>query len=106
MGREALRVRTDPRYSQMSDWITDRLPTEADADADGDVKARYKPSSDAWSYQHWSWVSQGQPWMPLGFEKTSGTVQMSESALTTHQLLWRLNAVNQELARRVREGLI
>jgi hypothetical protein len=38
MVREGLRVCNDPRNSQgMSGWITDRLPTKADADVDGDA---------------------------------------------------------------------
>jgi hypothetical protein len=98
---------SDPHNSQMSEWITDRLPTEAEADSDGDVKVLARRTSDNWSYCHWSWVGQGQPWMPLSAPIVqSSTPEMSERALTTHQLLSRLNDVNQELTRRVQEGLI
>jgi hypothetical protein len=43
------------------EWITDRLPTEADADGEGDVKV-----PDAFGggkrWQHYSLVDLGQPW--------------------------------------------
>ena len=44
----------------MADWITDRLPTEADADAEGEVSIRRGPALR--SYMHWSYVVPGQPW--------------------------------------------
>ena len=44
----------------MADWITDRLPTEADADAEGEVSIRRGP--ELRSYMHWSYVVPGQPW--------------------------------------------
>jgi hypothetical protein len=50
------------------DWITDRLPTEADADSDGDVFLPEKPSAlpggdySERVWQHWSLVVPGQPW--------------------------------------------
>jgi hypothetical protein len=63
MVREGLRVWDDPRNSQgMSKWITDRLPTEAVADRDGDVQIPYRPDSDDCRWQHWSLVVPGQLW--------------------------------------------
>lgn len=44
------------------DWINDRLPTEADADRDGDVAAKKRPGSDAYVYFHWSFVKPGMIW--------------------------------------------
>jgi hypothetical protein len=48
----------------MSEWITDRLPTEADADNDGDVKIPYKPCSipEQGVFAHYSVIVPGQPW--------------------------------------------
>jgi hypothetical protein len=51
------------------DWITDRLPTEADADSDGDVLipqgiegAEEGPDSGCFHYYHYSLIVPGQPW--------------------------------------------
>jgi len=48
------------------DWITDRLPTERDADADGDVKIPYRPGdppdSHCNTWVHYSLIVPGQPW--------------------------------------------
>jgi hypothetical protein len=46
----------------MEDWITDRAPTKADADSDGDVLMRYSPSESDYVYVHWSYVKNGNPW--------------------------------------------
>jgi len=51
------------------DWITDRLPTKADADRDGDVQIPLGiggtvkgPDSGLFHYYHYSLVVPGQPW--------------------------------------------
>jgi len=49
------------------DWITHRLPTEADADSDGDVQIPETPDACpseqiACNWQRWSLVVPGQPW--------------------------------------------
>lgn len=46
------------------DWITDRRPTEADGDEDGDVFVRTRPLRESRAYVHWSLVSAGTPWKP------------------------------------------
>jgi hypothetical protein len=48
----------------MNEWITDRLPTRADADADGDVRVRYETGGapEDGVYVHYSVVVPGQPW--------------------------------------------
>ena len=48
----------------MNEWITDRLPTAADADQDGDVKIPYKPRNipEQGVFAHYSVVVPGQPW--------------------------------------------
>jgi len=48
----------------MSEWITDRLPTLADADADGEVRVRYETGGapEDGVYVHYSVVVPGQPW--------------------------------------------
>jgi hypothetical protein len=47
------------------EWITDRLPTEADADGDGDVRVPRRHAGapgERWWYQHYSLIVPGQPW--------------------------------------------
>ena len=47
----------------MTDWITDRPPTEADADADGEVLAPCCASRRARSaFVEWEQVPAGTPW--------------------------------------------
>lgn len=45
-------------------WITDRLPTKADADEDGDVCVRNRPEAvpSGPPYFHWSMVLPGMTW--------------------------------------------
>jgi hypothetical protein len=46
-------------------WITDRLPTEADGDRDGDVKIPMTNSQGPeidWRFQRWDVIVSGQPW--------------------------------------------
>jgi hypothetical protein len=47
------------------DWITDRLPTERDADGYGDVRVPRCPGESPGAFspcQHYSCVVPGQPW--------------------------------------------
>lgn len=43
------------------DWITDRLPTEADADSAGDVVIRL--DHDQWGIIEWYNVPESTPWL-------------------------------------------
>ena len=46
-----------------AEWITDRLPTEADGDQDGDVRMVLRPNVSApWHLAHWSCVGAGAFW--------------------------------------------
>ena len=47
-----------------AEWITDRLPTEADGDMDGDVRMVPAPHADSDDYLlvHWSYVGDAAPW--------------------------------------------
>ena len=45
-------------------WITDRLPTEADADDDGDVLV-LSNSGKTWYATDWEVVRPGQSWLPF-----------------------------------------
>jgi hypothetical protein len=47
-----------------AEWITDRLPTEADGDRDGDVRMVPAPGADTVGYVlvHWSYVGSAAPW--------------------------------------------
>jgi hypothetical protein len=42
-----------------AEWITDRLPTEADGDQDGDVRM---VRCGVYYLAHWSYVGSGAPW--------------------------------------------
>jgi hypothetical protein len=44
------------------EWITDRLPTEADADGGGDVRVPRDPEGLRLWYQHYGVIVPGQPW--------------------------------------------
>jgi len=50
----------------MPEWITDRLPTDVDSDADGEVwiprLPGAKPASNDCTFQHFTLVVLGQPW--------------------------------------------
>ena len=52
----------------MSYWITDRPPTEADGDKDGDVWVRVRPKQVIGI--HWSYVGIGTPWRRSQFSLT------------------------------------
>jgi hypothetical protein len=51
----------------MANWVTDRPPTEADADREGNVWMRCSPNNSGQTYVrqeyvHWSYVKNGNPW--------------------------------------------
>lgn len=54
----------------MSEWITDRPPTEADGDSDGDVLVRQQPGMDLGAIVHFSLVGFGTPWKPRGLRRS------------------------------------
>lgn len=45
-------------------WIRSWVPTERDADLDGEVKTATRDGQD-WFWSHWSTVVLGQPWAPV-----------------------------------------
>jgi len=47
---------------RMTDWITDRQPTEADGDFEGEVAVCRSPKVDEHSWMHWSYVGPSTPW--------------------------------------------
>jgi hypothetical protein len=54
--------------SSANEWITDRLPTEADGDGDGDVRMVLRPNvSDDYNFAHWSHIGLGVPWQHTRF---------------------------------------
>lgn len=55
------------------DWITDRPPTEADGDRDGDVCVSTRPGALAgtYAYLHWSYVKAGTPWRHSSYRETT-----------------------------------
>jgi hypothetical protein len=48
------------------EWITDRQPTAADGDMDGDVRMLRGPSHRGYALIHWSYVGAGVPWQHTG----------------------------------------
>lgn len=54
-------------FTPMSDWITDRPPTEADGDMDGDVWVRTRPDIGFYVHRNWSIVGIGTPWQRSHF---------------------------------------
>ena len=46
------------------DWITDRLPTETDGDAKGEVIA-LTIGGKRWYKNPWDRIEPGQPWLPF-----------------------------------------
>lgn len=66
---------TTTTFTPMSNWITDRLPTEADGDADGDVAALFRDGT-RWLVVPFDEVGAGQPWMP--FPPTSPSVRLNQ----------------------------
>ena len=44
------------------EWITDRRPTAADGDANGDVRMMRSPGLPSMAFIHWSYVGAGVPW--------------------------------------------
>jgi hypothetical protein len=85
------------------EWITDRLPTAADADSDGDVNVPWRvdqhPSTN---YQHYTLVVPGQPWWS---HRVAERVEVATPApclksLTDDQLQTHSVAVQAEIMRR------
>ncbi len=50
-----------------AEWITDRPPTEADGDRDGDVLMRRAPGSHVIRLIHWTFVGAGTDWQRTSF---------------------------------------
>lgn len=75
------------------EWITDRLPTEADGDMDGDVRLRDRPGSSGWSFVRWSYVGPGAPWRHTSYWKPSAEPETTEPD--------RIGTLEQRLADRI-----
>lgn len=54
-------------------WITDRLPTRADGDKDGDVVLLLDGDNNGWCGVHWLLVKRGQPWLAFTPPTTAST---------------------------------
>jgi hypothetical protein len=50
-----------------AEWITDRRPTAADGDRDGDVAMAPNASGGRFEFIHWSQVGLGAPWQHSRF---------------------------------------
>ena len=58
---------TTSQATMNQEWITDRPPTEADGDMDGDVRIRRAPGSDRSRLTYWSYVQPGMDWQHSSF---------------------------------------
>ena len=63
-------------------WITDRLPTEADGDKDGDVICLLGGASNAWCGVDWTSVAPGQPWLAFAPPASASTSEPTPSTPT------------------------
>jgi len=88
-------------------WITDRQPTEADADDDGDVKIPTRPNSEAYQYMHWNRVGPGMPWQhtrywtPPSDPEPEPELAAPDRLSEIEQRLTVLEARRRELATRI-----
>ena len=79
------------------EWITDRLPTEADGDSDGDVRVptRFGATPDrVWSYWHHTAIVPGQPWWS---EKAAERVEVAAPAPAPTRKVVQIAAAGDEL---------
>jgi uncharacterized protein YceH (UPF0502 family) len=76
-------------------WITDRLPTRADGDQDGEVRLRSRPGSSEYNFAHWSYVGPGAPWQHTSYWKPPTEPDPTEPLLTFRQ---RVTALEQRVA--------
>lgn len=60
-------------------WITDRLPTAADGDKDGDVVILLDGDNNAWCGSHWWRVKLGQAWLAFTPPATPSTSEPTPS---------------------------
>jgi hypothetical protein len=79
------------------EWITDRLPTEADGDCDGDVRMVPAPHADPDDYLlvHWSYVGDAVPWQHTSCWKPPANPIPTEPLLTFRQ---RVTALERRVA--------
>jgi hypothetical protein len=80
-------------------WITDRLPTEADGDGDGDVRMKRRPGSSEYNFAHWSYVGPGAPWQHTSYWKppTEHTPTEPDRIATLEQRVAELEAFKKAL---------
>ena len=63
-------------------WITDRLPTEADGDKDGDVILLLDGAPNAWCGVDWTSVEPGQAWLAFAPPASASTSEPTPSTPT------------------------
>jgi hypothetical protein len=80
--------------SSANEWITDRLPTEADGDMDGNVWMRHVSSPEYNFFAHWSHVGPGAPWRRTIHWKPPTEPTPTEPLLTFRQ---RVTALEQRV---------
>jgi len=78
-------------------WITDRLPTKADGDMDGDVRMSSRPTCSIghnFVLVHWSYVGPSAPWQHTSYWKPSAEPETTEPD--------RIAALEQQLKEHIR----
>ena len=93
----------------MAEWITDRLPTWQDADADGDVKIKRAPDrapevSLGWA--HYSVIAPGQPWWSSKAERAAQPTPPPAPAPTPTRVVTALAANDIHLYAVCNDGTI
>lgn len=79
MAREARRVEPVPHFTTMTEWITDRRPTETDADPDGYVRMRSHPDDEHNAVTvHWLAVSGSAYWTHTPDWKPLPTIRVGQ----------------------------
>lgn len=89
----------------MTDWITDRLPTEKDADDDGNVRVCSSPRLNLkdYVYDKWNIVTPGWPWRhshycartPAAPEPTPPAPEPKKATRGFAQIIWDSNNEQQ-----------
>jgi hypothetical protein len=96
------------RYAMTQEWITDRLPTEADGDMDGNVWMRLSPLTimGIMGFSvHWSYVGSAAPWRHTSYWQPPAEPAPTEPTPTEPDRIAALEQRVAELEARVFEQL-
>ena len=103
--QQVLRLAGSTFTAMEEKWITDRPPTEADADRDGDVRMKGHPGAcgtrgaSLYCCVHWSHVAHGAPWQHTSDWKPAqgALARIAGIATSEHDRIARLEKKVHEL---------